>query len=79
MSEFDECFDRGFGEQQTFLASNIAETKGFTVKTPDVTVKVSPDRADLVETMIINGRQCIVIAVDEHVTVNGIEARTVKR
>ena len=79
MSEFDECFDRGFGEQQTFLVSNIAETKGFTVKTPDVTVKVSPDRADLVETMIINGRQCIVIAADDHVTVNGIEARTVKR
>lgn len=29
--------------------------------------------------MVINGRQCIVIATDGHVTVNGIEARTVRR
>lgn len=79
MEKFDTYCDFVFGDDKAFLATNIAETKGFTVKTPDVTIKVSPDRADLVETMVINGRQCIVIAVDDHVTVNGIEARTVKR
>lgn len=78
MSEFDEAFDRCFGDGHTFLAENIAETKAFTVKCTDVTIKVSSDRADLVETMIIHGRKCIVIAADDYVTVNGIEARTVK-
>lgn len=78
MEKFDSEFDFTFGRTKSVFATNIAETKGFTVKTPDVTIKVSPDRADLVETMVINGRQCIVIAVDDHVTVNGIEARTVK-
>lgn len=79
MEKFDSEFDFTFGRRKSILATNIAETKGFNVKTPDATIKVSPDRADLVETMVINGRQCIVIAVDDHVTVNGIEARTVKQ
>lgn len=79
MEKFNSEFDFTFGRRKTVLASNIAETKWVTVKTPDVTIKISPDRADLVETMVVNGRQCIVIAADDHVTVNGIEARTVKR
>lgn len=79
MEKFDSEFDFTFGRMKSVLATNIAETKGFTVKTPDVTIKVSPDRADMVDTMVINSRQCIVIAVDDHVTVNGIEARTVTR
>lgn len=79
MEKFDSEFDFTFGRTKSVLATNISETKGFNVKTLDVTIKVSPDRADLVETMVINGRPCIVIAVDDHVTVNGIEARTVKR
>lgn len=78
MEKFDSEFDFTFGRTKSVLATNISETKRFNVKTLDVTIKVSPDRADLVETMVINGRQCIVIAVDDHVTVNGIEARTVK-
>lgn len=79
MSEIDECFDRCFGEGHTLLVENIVETKAFSVKTLDAEIKVRSDGARLVETMVINGRQCIVIAVDDHVTVNGIEARTVKR
>ena len=78
MKKFDSEFDFTFGRRKSVLATNVAETKGFNVKTTDVTINVRPDRADLVETMVINGRQCIVIAVDDHVTVNGIEARTVK-
>ena len=42
-------------------------------------VKVNPDRADLVETRVIDGRRCLVIAVDDHIEVNGINVRTIKR
>ena len=42
-------------------------------------IKVNPDRADLVETRVIDGRQCLVIAVDDHIEVNGINVRTIKR
>lgn len=79
MEKFGSEFDFTFGRRKTVLASNIAETKEFTVKTPNLTIKASPDRSDMVETNVVDGRQCIVIAVDDHVTVNGIEARTVKR
>ena len=33
---------------------------------------------DLVETRIIDGRQCLVIPVDDHIEVNGISVRTMK-
>ena len=57
---------------------NIAETRKFNIETPDVVIKVNPDRADLVETRIIDGRQCLVIPVDDHIEVNGINVRTIK-
>ena len=37
---------------------------------------MKPDRADLVETRIIDGRQCLIIKVDDHIEVNGINVRT---
>ena len=37
-----------------------------------ITIQVDPDCADLVETKIIDGRRCLVIGIDENVTVNGI-------
>ncbi len=70
--DFEEHFEQAAGENATLLAANIAETRKFEVKTPDVVVKVNPDRTDLVETMVIEGRKCLVIKIDEHLEVNGI-------
>lgn len=42
-------------------------------------IKVNPERTDLIETKLIDGRQCLVIAVDDHVEVNGISVRTVPK
>ena len=50
-------------------------TRSFEVKTPDVVIKISPDRTDLIETRNINGRECLVIALDGGVVVNGITVR----
>lgn len=79
MENFDRNFEENAGEKATLLASNITETKKFNIETPDVVIKVNPDRADLVETRIIDGRQCLVIPVDDHIEVNGINVRTMKR
>ena len=35
-------------------------------------VQVNPERADLVETRILDGRECLVIPLEEHVEVSGI-------
>ena len=78
MEDFDRSFDENAGEKTTLLASNITETKKFNIETPDIVIKVNPDRMDLVETRIIDGRQCLVIPVDDHIEVNGISVRTIR-
>lgn len=72
LENFEEHFEMAAGKEARLLATNIAETRKFEVKTPDVVVKVNPDRTDLVETMVIEGKQCLVIQIDEHLEVNGI-------
>ncbi len=78
MENFEKNFEENAGEKATLLASNIAETRKFNIETPDVVIKVNPDRMDLVETRMIDGRQCLVIPVDDHIEVNGINVRTMK-
>ena len=81
-SEKMECFDQNYeetAEKTSLLATNITETKKFQIETPDIVIKVNPERADLIETRVIDGRQCLVIAVDDHIEVNGVNVRTLKR
>ena len=73
LESFDEEFEMAVGEKKTLLASNIANVKTFQIETPDVVVKVNPERSDLVEPRMIDGRRCLVIAIDDHLEVNGIE------
>ena len=72
LQDFEEHFEQAVGENTRLMAANIAETRKFEVKTPDVVVKVNPERTDLVETMEIEGKQYLVIQIDEHLEVNGI-------
>ena len=72
LENFEKHFEESAGENGTLMATNIAETRKFEVKTPDVIVKVNPERTDLVETMVIEGQQCLVIKIDESLQVNGI-------
>ena len=79
MEQFDRNYEETAGEKTSLLASNIAETKKFQIETPDIVIKVNPERADLIETRMIDGRQCLVIAVDDHIEVNGVNVRTLKQ
>ena len=79
IESFDQNYEEKAGQKTSLLASNITETKKFQIETPDIVIKVNPDRADLIETRMIDGRQCIVIAVDDHIEVNGVYVRTLKR
>ena len=75
LEQFDRCYDETAGETTSLLASNVMNTRSFEVKPPDVVIKISPDRTDLIETRNINGRECLVIALDGGVVVNGITVR----
>lgn len=72
LDNFDENYDQITGKNVSLLATNVANTRVFEVKTPDVVIKVNPDRGDLVETKLIDGRKCLVIEINDQVEVNGI-------
>lgn len=75
LENFDMRYDETAGETASLLASNVMNTRTFEVKTPDVVIKVSPDRTDLIETRNIGGQPCLVIRLDGGVVVNGITVR----
>ena len=75
LAEFDTYYDTAAGDQTTLYASNVFSSRTFDVKTPDIVIKVSPDRTDLIETREIDGRKCLVIQLDGEVEVNGIRVR----
>lgn len=70
---FEQKFDERFGQNATIPPTNISVGKQIVVSTPEVTVKVSAECADVVETRIIDGAKYILIRADNGVTVNGID------
>ena len=72
MTAFEERYDDAFGADKAISPRNIVDTKQFEVRTPDVTIRVSPGCGDLVETRVINGRKYILIRADQGVEVNGV-------
>ena len=86
MADFDWKFDKVISERipdeaeakrTGILASNLDGVKKFNIETPDVVIRVNPDRTDLIGTRIIDGRECLVIVVDDHVEVNGLSVKTI--
>lgn len=76
LTGFDKLYDAAAGEDTSLLVTNVANVRTFEVKTPDVVVKVNPERADLVNTMTVDGKRCLVIEINDQVEVNGINVRT---
>ena len=72
ISEFEEKYDDRFGEGTEISPRNLVEAHRLQLCTPDVTIKVNPDRGDLVETRIIDGIKYILIRAEDGVEVNGI-------
>ena len=64
------------GEKPSFVAANISSGKKFNIETPDVVIKINPERTDLIQTKMVDGRQCLVIEVNERIEVNGVSVRT---
>lgn len=72
LENFEEHFEMAAGEHGKLVASNVSPGKKFEVKTPDVVIKIDSDKTDIVSTQVIDGRQCLVIQIDERLEVNGI-------
>lgn len=72
---FEEKFDKGFGSGAVVRPHNLVDTHRFEVKTPDVVIRINPEKADLVETRIIDGVRYILVRADQGAEVNGIDIR----
>ena len=72
VAKFSIDYDEAFGFETELHPKNIIDSNRFEIKTPDVSIKVAPDRADLIETRIIGGVKYILICADEDVEVNGV-------
>lgn len=75
ITEFDTHYDNTAGSTTSFMASTVASSKTFEVKTPQVIIKVDNDRTDLIETRQIDGKTYIMIEVTDQVEVNGITVK----
>ncbi len=73
IEKFGEKFDSAFGAHAEIAPTNIVNVKQVEVKTPAVTVKLSSEASDLVETRVIDGQRYILIRADGPVEVNGVE------
>lgn len=75
VAEFDKKFDQSFGKGTEIPPKNIINTNQLEVKTPDVVIKVNPERPDLIKTEVIDGTKYIMIKAEEDVTVNGVSIK----
>ena len=72
LEDFDARYEATAGEDASLMATNITNTRRMEIRTPDVVIHVDPDRAELVETRVIDGRRCLVIPMEDNVEINGI-------
>lgn len=79
LEQFERQYDEYIGEKEEILASNVTNTRKFEVKTPNITIQVNPERTDLLETRMIDGKTYLLIEITDSVEVNGINVRTVER
>ena len=72
---FATAFDAHFGADAQLSPANVIDKKQFVIRTPDVVIKVDPERSDLIETRVIDGSRYILIPADAGVEVNGVNVR----
>ena len=72
IAKFSVEYDEAFGFEAQLHPKNIIDNRHFEIHTPDVAIKVAPDRSDLIETRVIGGVKYILINADEDVEVNGV-------
>lgn len=72
VEKFENTFEERFGKNAEIPPQSIVDIKKFEVATPYVSIKVDPERSDLISTQIINGSRYILIRANDNVEVNGV-------
>ena len=69
---FKAGFDESFGEKARLNPQNLVETKRLELTGADISIRINPERSELVETRVIDGVKYILIRADEEIEVNGV-------
>ena len=72
---FEDKYAEAFGAYTEIPAVNVVAPKQFNISTPSVSIKVAPDRSDLIETRMIDGKCYILVLADGDVEVNGVNVK----
>ena len=72
MAAFRVKYEQAFGTDASMPPQNLINTAQLEYKTPDVVIKVNPDRQDLIQVRELGGVRCVVIAADEGIEINGV-------
>ncbi len=79
LAKFSIEYDSTFGFEADLHPKNVIDHRKIEVSTPDVIIKVAPDRSDLIQTRVIGGVKYILINAEEDVTVNGVSIHIADR
>ncbi len=78
LSELDAAFDEIVGESETFTADSIGGRSTMEIKSPSIKITVKSDMTSMISTKVIDGREYIVIPVQDDIEVNGIRILTTR-
>lgn len=70
---FTNAYTEKFGAGTDLAPRNLVNPKQFELRTPDVVIKVSGGRSDLIETRVIDGVKYILVRANEGVELNGLD------
>ena len=72
LAKFSIDYDEAFGFEADLYPKNNIDNRRLDIHAPDVSIQVSPERSDLIETRVIDGVKYILIQADGDVEVNGV-------
>lgn len=72
-SKAADAFTEAFGFDAHVPLENIIETRRYTVTTPDVVIKIAPERAQNIEVRTIGGQKYIMVLAEGDIQVNGVQ------
>lgn len=72
LAAFRVRYEQTFGTDSELPPQNLIGASRLEYKTPDVSIKIDPDRSDLIELREMGGAKYLVIRAEEGVEINGI-------
>jgi hypothetical protein len=69
---FKKSYETIIGAENSIRTVNAVDTQNTSIKSGDIKVSVKNECADMVSVQSINGRKCLVVELDENVTVDDI-------